>query len=271
MSQNPAPPPGRSSSEGSTTLVIAALIFALIAVVLVNLYIQSIKSGNRENTFAVFRLRIAKQAGDKLVRDDVELLNVPDRFEESFSDIVDENPDFPGNPLRIGDTFGRDVEPYEVLTQSMFENKQADATRFLIHPGMRGVALPVVAQRLPDPLKAEMRVDLLAPMRVGGSTRQIVVVMENVRVVSVGNTNIEMERVIDGRGRGQGDNFETLTIEVKPEQAVQLHAISQEVQKTGSFSVLLRAPEDNKPFEILDGGINPVVLESLGIARPGRE
>jgi hypothetical protein len=263
MSQNPASPssPAPPPARESTKLIIVAVILALVAVVLVNIYIQAIKSGTQEDTFNIFRLQVAKQPGDVLVAEDVQRRPIPESLRDSFRGAVSENAE--GEPLRIGDKFTRAAEPNDLLTQSLFETADNDATRRLIKQGFRGVALPVVADRLPDPLKAEMRVDILAPVSTGGLRREIMVVMENVRVVSVGDVNIEDLNVTDTRRRG--DNFSTLTVEVRPNEAILLTEISQQVQQVGVFHVLLRSPDDRQPLVIEDGGLNPDVLLRLGL------
>ena len=262
MSQNPAPPtPGSASAPESTKLIVIALILAVLAVILVQVYIQAVKSGSAEESFPVFRLRVAKDPGDELTDDDVERLTVPDRFRDSFRDIVEDNGQ--GQPLRLGDEFTRHVEPYELLTHRLFESVDDEADRRLIQQGFRGVALPVVAERLPEPLRAEMRVDLLAPVRSQTTQPDILVVMENVRIVSVGDRNIEDDRVTDTRRRG--NNFQTITIEVPPEEAVLLTEIAEVVQQVGVFHVLLRSPDDRTPFVIETGGINDEVLTRLNL------
>ena len=192
--------------------------------VLVNLYIVGIKNSAKEGEFQFFRLRVAKDVGQLLSNDDVELVSVPVSFRDSFRDVVEvEN----GEPLRLGDPFTRRAEQNEPLTNRMFDDLIADESRRLISPDFRGVALPVVSKLLPDPLKAEMRVDILAPVRGAAGRRHSMVVMENVRVISVGTRTI-----LDEKAGGRGsNNFQTLTVEVRPAEAILLEEISREVQK----------------------------------------
>ena len=174
-------------------------------------------------------------------------------------------PNSAGEPLRLGDPFTRRAEQGEPLTTRMFDDLTGDASRRLVSQGYRGVSLPVVSKLLPDPLKAEMRVDILAPVRGPGGRREVLPVMENVRVISVGSRNIVDESV----GARGGGSFETLTVEVLPDEAVLLATLTQEVQKVGVYDVLLRSPEDQRPSFIPDGGISPDVLERYGLLAPG--
>ena len=260
LPKKPAPS-GAAAAVDSTKLVVVALLLALLSVVLVNVYIMSVKASAREGEFTFFRLRVSKDVGEQLTLEDVETVRVPESYRDSFRDVVE--PNSAGEPLRLGDPFTRRAEQGEPLTTRMFDDLTGDASRRLITQGFRGVSLPVVSKLLPDPLKAEMRVDILAPVRGQGGQREIIPVMENVRVVSVGARTI-VDETSSGNSRGAG-NFETLTVEVRPEQAIMLEQITQEVQKAGVYSVLLRSPEDQRPTFIREGGINPEVLQRLGL------
>lgn len=277
MSQMPGSPtvplpkkPGQAgaaspAAPASPKLVGLALLIALAAVVLVNLYILGIKKAAEEGEYQFFRLVVAKDVGQTLELEDVRLVGVPESFRDAFRDVVE--PNSQNQPLRLGDPFTRRAEAGEPLTTRMFDDLTGDATRRLITQGFRGVSLPVVSKMLPDPLKSEMRVDILAPVRTPGGRQEIMPVMENVRVVSVGSRNIEDEK----SGNRSATNFETLTIEVRPGEAVLLEAITQEVQKTGVYRVLLRSPDDQRPTFIPEGGLNPQLLERFGLGTTERQ
>ena len=261
LPKKPPAPVGSGPPVNSTKLVIVALLLGLAAVIMVNLYILGVKNSVKEGEFQFFRLRVAKDVGQILSNEDVELVSVPESYRDSFRDVVEvEN----GEPLRLGDPFTRRAEQNEPLTNRMFDDLTADESRRLINSGFRGVALPVVSKLLPNPLKTEMRVDLIAPVRGPGGRQESMVVMENVRVVSVGQRTILDDK--SGGGRTNG-NFETLTLEVRPKEALLLEDISREVQKGGVFSVLLRSPED-RLSTFPDGEINPELLARFGLTPP---
>lgn len=263
LPKKPAPPGGGNGPPpGGGKLVAVALLLGVAAVVLVNVYIVGVRNAAQEGEFRFFRLLVSKNAGETLNRQDVELVSVPERFRDAFRDVVESNNQ--GEPLRLGDPFTRRAEQGEPLTTRMFDDLTGDASRRLITEGFRGVSLPVVSKQLPDPLKAEMRVDILAPIRGPGGRREAIPVMENVRVVSVGSRSIVDER----SGNATPTNFETLTIEVRPAEALLLTEITAEVQKTGAYRVLLRSPDDQRPTLIPAGGLNPDLLERFGLAPP---
>lgn len=267
MSQNPSPsssaaPPGKASTP-DTKLVVLALVVALGAVILVNLYIYGVKQSVQEGEFSFFRLRIDKDSGEVLRREDVEKVSVPERFRDAFRGVVEPSPVNPAEPERLGDVFTRDTYQGAPLVTAMFDDLTGDPARGLIKPGFRGMALTVDSKTLPKPLKAEMRVDLMAPVRGAGGRREVMPVMESIRVVSVGASTIVDE---NRRGNARADsNFEIITVEVTPEEAVVLSEVSQLVQQFGVFSVFLRSPGDNRPAYIPEGGINPELLQRLGL------
>ena len=261
LPKRPAPPGSEPTPAASTKLVLVAIGVALLAVLLVNVYIYGVKQSVAEGEFRFFRLRVPKEVGSALTMEDVELVSVPERFRDAFRDVVE--PNSIGEPLRLGDSFTQPADQGQPLVTRMFDDLTGEPRRTLIQAGFRGVALPVVSKTLPDPLMAEMHVDLLAPVRGSGGRREIVTVMENVRVVSVGTRNIVDEQ---NNANGSAGSFETLTVQVSPQQAVQLEAISEEISNLGVFTVLLRNPEDNRPLFIPEGGINPDLLERFGLS-----
>ena len=162
------PSPSGSPPPDTTKLVIAGLIAALLSVVAVQAYIFQIKRGATEDEFTFFRMRVTREPGQTLTLDDVKLERVPDRLESSFPDVI--RPNEAGEPLRLGDTFTRRAEQNVPLTARLFDDLEGDPARQLVKSGYRGVALPVVARSLPDPLKAEMRVDIMAPVRMSAAS-----------------------------------------------------------------------------------------------------
>ncbi|MEL7089149.1 MAG: hypothetical protein AAGL98_12025, partial [Planctomycetota bacterium] len=156
-----APPAGSGPPSNSTRLVVIALLLGLVAVVMVNVYIIGVKNSVKEGEFQFFRLRVSKDVGQLLTNDDVELVSVPESYRDSFLDVVEVDR---GEPLRLNDAFTRRAEQNEPLTNRMFDDLTADESRRLINSDFRGVALPVVSKLLPNPLKTEMRVDLIAPV-----------------------------------------------------------------------------------------------------------
>lgn len=263
MPRTPTAPSGHSRvPPGSTKLLIVAAVMAVVAVVLVNMYVLAATRSVKQNEFPVFRLKVAKSPGQRLQASDVTLVAMPESWRDAFSDAIGAND--AGQPLRLGDTFTRPAKAQDFLREQHFDIASDDDTRLLINKNKRGIALPVDSKTLPEPLKPEMFVDLEAPFRGPGGTIEVLPVMERVRVVSVGNTSIVEEK--SGRG-GRAAGTSKLTVEVTPEQATQLEAIG--TITAGNFRVHLRSTDDLGRPNIVEDRINPEVLARLGQAGVG--
>lgn len=260
-SNAPVPPigetrlPTNGPAGGSTKLLIVAAALAVAAVVLVNLYVEAAKRSVDTDEFPVFRMRVSKSPGQTLEARDIERIAVPEKFETSFAGAVASNAQ--GQPDNIGEVFTRPIEPNEILEYRHFDLLNDDESRLLINRNMRGIALPVDSSTLPDPLRPEMWVDLEAPFTGPAGDIVFMPVMERVRIVSVGSTNI-IDEQRGSRGRSGAGK---ITLEVTPEQASQLESIQTIV--TGSFRVHLRRADDLNRPKIPEGGINPAVLAKL--------
>jgi Flp pilus assembly protein CpaB len=250
---------GRSSiaSTGNTKLLIAALVTALLAVVLVNLYVQSTRRSLTQDSFTAFRLTVSKQPGDRLDARDVETVSVPNSFREAFNAAV--QPNDRGEPLRLGDVFTRSVEAGDFLREQHFDDVRTSEEFNMVTPGMRAVALPVNSAQLPEPLRPEMRVDLEAAFPAPQGPPRILPVMENVRVIA-----IDSRTRLTQRTRGSGGGGSRITIEVTPEQATQLMAVTSQI--AGEFFVHLRRIDDRSAPKIPGGGINPRVIDEISQA-----
>ncbi|MEM8783911.1 MAG: RcpC/CpaB family pilus assembly protein [Planctomycetota bacterium] len=267
MSQTPppiySPPtpgvPGNgdpNAARGSAKLLIVAVILAVAAVVLVNLYVAASRRSVQSDEFVVFRMDVQKSPGDVLAAADTSPVRVPMSLRESFAGAV--APNAAGDaPARVGDPLTRPVEPGDILEARHFDLQTQDETRLLIRPGMRGIAIPVQSQSLPDPIRPEMMVDIEAPFRGRGGRLRVMPVMEMVRVVAVGTTNIVDER----RGSGAGSGVSKITLEVTPQHASDLEFILSQV--AGEFRVHTRNPADTERPKIGGPGVNPEVMKLL--------
>ncbi|MEM7578168.1 MAG: RcpC/CpaB family pilus assembly protein [Planctomycetota bacterium] len=267
MSQAPPPiysPPTPASPgnvdpnkpQGSTKLLIVAVVLAILAVVLVNLYVAASRRSIQSDEFVVFRMDVQKSPGDVLQPDDASPVRVPMSLRESFAGAVAANAAGTA-PARVGDPMTRPVEPGDILEARHFDLQTQDETRLLIRSGMRGIAIPVQSQSLPDPIRPEMLVDIEAPFRGRAGRVRVMPVMEMVRVVAVGTTNIVDER----RGGGGGSGVSKITLEVTPDHASDLEFILSQV--AGEFRVHTRNPSDTERPKIGSPGVNPDVMKLL--------
>lgn len=248
------PPPG------NPRLVIVAVIVAIAAVVLVNVYIGMIRAASRPGAITVFRLNVSVRPGDKLYARDVTAVKVDKRFADAFKNAVKANDR--GQPFRLGTTFQRRAGMNDILTYNLFEPPEQNRLDLTIDPGMRGVALTVNSQKLPGDIQPGMYVDLQAPFRNRNGAEPVLPVMERVKVLLVGS-----QSVLDQREPGNAravTNYSTITVEVTPEQALELSQIQH--LAAGGFEINLRNPGDESTPGIPGGGINPEILRRLHTA-----
>ena len=243
----------------ASTFWIVALVVAVVAVVLVNVYVEVREKRNVEDQFTVFLINRSVRPGERLSERDVEAKAVPQRFGEAFKFAVE--PDKDGRPSAIGDTFQRPANSGDVLWYNLFTKSADDDLDHQITDQMRLVALPVNSRMLPGNLQPGMFVDIEAPFSVvdGGST--VLPVMEYVRVLAVGNVSIvDQESTRGGRPRNPS-SYRTISIEVEPDQATDLSMIQKIA--IGDFELHLRNPADQSTPKIRAGGINPDVLRLI--------
>ncbi len=259
MSQFPSTG-SKPQPEGSTRLVIIALVMALLAVILVNVYVSFAKTRAAGGSLIIYRATRALNPGDRLTDKDLEAVEVPDRFQQTYTNVIKR--DQTGRADRLGDEIKRPIAHNEFITYGHFVEDPERSLSGKITPGKRLVALPVKSDILPS-IGTGMRVDIAAPFIGAGAAPDVLLVIENVEIRSVGQFTEIDEQASDGRRRAP-TSFKTITIEVLPQQALQLSRI--EKIAAGPFELHIR-PEggDSTPL-IRGGGINPAVLEKIGDA-----
>lgn len=250
MSQIPKQysPPG----QGSTRLVIVALVIAAMAVVLVNVYISIVRSQARGSEFVVYQLMRTVEPGDTFRGEpnDVKRLVVDSRFSEGFVGALNETEMLNS----IGRTFQRRAARMAPLTHELFQISEDDQYHRQITVGHRAVALPINPRLLPAGFTYGSYIDIVAPFQIDTGV-DILPVIERVQVRGIGDLTTA------GNTTALPRTVNTITIEVTPEQARQLSRIKRRV--AGDFDFHLRNPADEGEPELEGGGINPRVLELL--------
>jgi len=252
---NPTHP---STAPGHNRHVIIALVLALIAVVLVNLYVAMIKRQAHEGEFIVYRLVTSYKPGQKLSAKDVKPVSIPERFRESFEGTVMEDSADDDQALTavVGTHIKSPARLNQFLTYDLFTDPNLTEMDTRITPNMRLVAIPVNPRTLPGSLQPGMYIDIEA--QFPGGSLNVLPVMERVQVVSVGSRTVGGDASSTGRG---SRNFTTISIQVSPDDATSLEKIKKLV--VGDFELHMRNPTDNSTPKIPEGGINPQVLKLI--------
>lgn len=264
MSQMNTPP--TMQAVGGTKVVIAALVLALIAVIATNVYIDQVRRTVKQSSFAVYIFEYDVNRGEKFKADSVREVSVPINYESNFRKLkcIDKNQLTSGNydnkELQRGAVSG------QFLTSDLFELRNEDRPDLRMDDGMRLIALAVASRPQLTILQPEMHVDIMVPLNTGTRYNQMMLVMENVRVLAVGTRMATDE----SSGRAVAGSYQSITVQVKPEEALELSTI--EKAAAGPFELQIRKPSDRKPIVITKGGINEEVLNIVRarrIIRPG--
>lgn len=252
--------PHSPTPQGSTRLVIVAVVLAVLAVILVNAYIAVVRTQARGGEFIVYRLKHSVEVGEKFSNNDVIPMRVPDRFKSSFPTAIDEQ----GLTTNLGGTFYRPADRYAVVTSDLFRDPTKEELDRKIADNRRGVALPVDSRGVPAGLRPGVYVDITAPFTGTGSLPRVLTIMERVQVLAVGDWSIVSDSTARHNRDARRGSFSTITIAVTPDQAAQLASIKALV--TGNFQLELRNPGDEGQPQIPGGGINPLVLKMINVA-----
>ncbi|MEZ6189943.1 MAG: RcpC/CpaB family pilus assembly protein [Phycisphaerales bacterium] len=250
--------PNTNAPPGSNRLVIIAAVIAVVAVIVVNLYVAMIKRQVHEGEFTVYRLVTTLKPGDKLASKDVKAVPMPRKYRDSFDGMVLEESGEGDASLtaQVGLRIKLPARRNQFLTYDLFTDPSDIELDTRINPNMRLVALPVNPRTLPGSLQPGMSVDIEA--QFPGGNLNILPVMENVEVFSVGTRSIADDSTDAGRATR---NFTTISLQVTPDEATNLEKIKKMV--IGDFELHLRNPSDNSTPKIPDGGINPAVLRLI--------
>ena len=241
-----------SSQGGSVKLVAVSFILALITVVLTNIYINRIREQVSAATFTVYELTRSVQPGDTFAATDVREKIVPLEFRDSFDRAI--------QPSEISTWYGqrirRSASQSEIVTFEMFSSTLNKRQMDKIPRGMRWISVPINGRSAPI-IRPDVKVDLVAVFEVRGQTERVALtVMENIRVIAVGQRTAE-----DENSRTRTSN--TITIQVTDEEANDMITI-QDFLGESVFTLVIRGTLDTD-VKIVGGGINPRVKQLVGI------
>ncbi len=266
---SPPPPP----PVGGAKVVIAAISLGVIAVLILSFYIQSVKDQVAAQQFTVFVLKRNIKPNDRINVNDWERVSVPDKpvFRKGFTGlnafISNSGRD---DDLRAQITGGKQWEitadTGAVITHAFFTRPKEFADQD-IEAGKVRIALPIKSNLTPGGLRPGMFVDLAAPMLTGGQIPQTMIVMQNVRIKSVGAYTLAEES--GGDQSRTIRSFNSVSIDVDQSVALALSTLEKMVKVTGQFEIFI-APEEPRIPEWEPGKINPKVLEQIRKNLPAR-
>ena len=244
---------------GGAKLTIVAVLLAIVAVVLTNFYIEMIRREVTEQGFNVYKLTNAMKVGAQLDKKYVQAVAVPSKFESSFRDLGAINDTDLKLYLTDKAPFERPAREGALLVYDMFTAESDRNLDQLIKSGKRWVSLPVNSRTLPGALRVGMFVDIEGSFSVGSALPATLPVMERVEVKALGTRAILDNQ--DTSRRTSARRYQTITIEVPPEDATTLSMVQQLL--VGEFELHLRNPADELRPKIPEGGINPLIVDMV--------
>ncbi|MGB0766255.1 MAG: hypothetical protein ACPGYV_00940 [Phycisphaeraceae bacterium] len=263
MSQFPPNPSQTPSPAGSGQLVLIGFVIALVAVVLMNVYVEMRVASRDEQQITFFKFRGDIDAGREIEAEDLEAFQVPASMESAFGlDAIREKVDQRGVPRDgVGFKLNAPVVRGQVLKSSLFLGSGSAQIRDPAYKDYDEITLNIDSKRQPTNLRPGDFVDLYAtiPLNRESENRRV---MEYVKVVNLGDVVQE-----SGVQRGKANKYGSITIYVEPSLSAKLFDIQERVLGK-TFNVTRRDPRDKRPRELKTGGseeINAAVLELLGI------
>ena len=261
MSQIPSPqtPPARG---GSTQLVMIAGIVALVAVVLMNVYVEVRAQATAQETENFFRLTVDRDRGDELKSGDVEIISIPKSFIRAFgTDAIREDPTTVGIPVGGFNKrmFSVSARAGEIIRASMFIRDNTNRLGVDLRPQQRLVALPVNTENQPPNLAPDNYVDVYANVGQRNGSKAVLV-MEQVQVRFVGSRIIEAGA---DSSRSRNVKYGSITIEVHRSEVQKLADIQTRIAGN-EFLVVVRGPNDEVFTDDTEPGlVRDEILELL--------
>jgi Flp pilus assembly protein CpaB len=232
-------------------LLFIALGLGLIVVVIYNVHIYRVRREGRGKTIRLLRVSRDMDSGDKVARDDIVVIPVDKRFENSLGNVIGAD----SLEFAVGSTVNQAIEKDQWLLWGHITRVGEDNPN-PISRGMVGVTVPIDPQRVPGTLlRPRDRVNILAVLGPGKGPLKTYRIIDWVRVLAVGGRGPEQARATSsGTRRPVGMRiYRSITVEVTPDVSLQLANVLTHI--SGSCWVELISSKDAKPRNA--GRINP--------------
>lgn len=225
------------------TLLLISLGLAVLAVIFVNLYVRSIRKRYESGSFYVIQAAADIKHGERIKESLVEPVRVPGTFRDAFEQAWHEND---ADSLRsrqivplVGRPLTRDVRKGEILFFADVEGAVKETPEQTITRGYRHKTIAVDSRLLPASLRPGSFVDIGASVKLTPDGVPVpMTVMSGVQVVALGR----LMSAPEGLSTVRRTDLNSLTIEVRPEEAVKLQAVEDHMD--GPFRLTVLNPAD---------------------------
>ena len=247
---------------GSGQLVVIGFIIAIIAVVLMNVYVEMRVAAQEETTVTFFKFKDDMKAGETIEASDLSAVKIPKSMEKAFGlSAVREDPNRPGKPLDgLGNQLNDAVSAEQLLSSNVLFGAGRQSVRDFADQGLDEITLNIDSKKQPTNLRPGDYVDLYASIPLNRDTRYMRI-MEYVKVVNLG------DRIQEAGTRAKSNKYGSITIYVDPDLSTKLFDVQKRVAGQ-TFNVTRRDPQAKEPRELKVGGskeINEEVLDLLNL------
>lgn len=250
-----------NKSLSGPQLLLISLALAGTAVLFNLLYIAKIQQQAAASTIEAYTLERTMMPGESLRAADIKTVQVPKILEPGLIEMG--YLDKIQRETKIGEKITTVARRGELLTNRMFTTND-EAKLDEISVGKRLISLAINARTAPAMLRAGVYVDLEGAFVTGGAIPEIIPIMERVEIKAVGSRTINDEAAIAAgdKPRTSTNNYNTITIEVTPNDASVLAALQRLV--VGSFELQIRSPNDREAAKLAGvATINPRLVEMV--------
>lgn len=225
----------------SRNVLILALVMALVTTLLFNKYLKDLDSRYKKNQNKITVI-VAKSSIKKNQRVTKELLQVKEISADAVpADVVKKLEQIEGKYALTDIKEGEVLLPFRFTSQ--FEESQVITRK--IRDGYRAVSIEAnFVESVSNLIQPEDYVDVVytETIKQNGGANQVntSLVLENVRVLAVGNSLKEAEKgavVKDSKQNGQESQYTAVTVELKPEDAVKIINVDEK----GNIKFILRS------------------------------
>ena len=261
--------PTSSSSQpagpaGSSTLVLVGVGLAVVAVVLMNIYVEMRVAAQNEDTVTFYEFKEELKVGDEITFDLLKEVEIPKSMQQAFGrDAIRKDPASDRPADGTGEKLIVPVIAGEFLRFSQVRSSNAANVRPAEFRNFDEITVNVDSKQQPPNLRPGDYVDLYAAVPGFRQDARNMRVMEYVKIVNLG----ERTRESGTSQAGKNDKYGTITFYIQPDLTATLLDIQRKVVGN-TFNLTRRDPGDKTPRELEIGGsreINPKVPEALRI------
>lgn len=256
-------PEAGEGSRWSKTALITAVVLAVVAVIIVNVYWSGQRRKQRAGLVQVAETKRRLERDQKLEESDIRLVEVPATDPNVLKKWIKADQLY----TVLGKALIQPVEKNQRLTWSHFSPRQGDSLFDLVEPGTVAASFPVDRKTSPGRLmRPGIYVDVLAtmpPNTARGTPAVTVTLLRRVLVVAVSG------RTAHETPTEQYREYSTATLQVTPDEAQKLATVNSYLRDGFTFVLRNRDDKVTDRSENLDAALKRLGLSVSARRTPG--